>query len=379
MGLIVAATAAPAGEPRAESAKSDKTSVYVGTYTQRGSKGIYLAHLGLSSGELRLDGLAGEVVNPSFLAIHPNRRFIYAIGEVGQFAGGKGGAVSAFAIDPESEKLTLLNQKSSRGPGPCHVVIDKSGKNALVANYGGGSVACLPIGEDGWLGDATSFIQHQGSSVNPQRQKGPHAHSINLDPANRFAFAPDLGLDRIKVYAFDAARNTLTPHDPSASVTPGSGPRHFDFHPNGRFAYAINELASTITAFQYEGDRGLLQTIQSAVSTLPDGFDGKNTTADIHVHPSGKFVYGSNRGHDSIAIFAVDSTTGKLTAIGHQSTQGKTPRNFGIDPSGAYLLAANQDTDNVVAFRIDAATGKLRPTGQSIHVPMPVCVKFFVR
>lgn len=377
MGIIVTATiAASAGEQRSGSAKSDKISVYVGTYTQRGSKGVHLAHLHLSSGELRLDGLAGEVVNPSFLAIHPNRRFLYAIGEVGQFAGGKGGAVSAFAIDPESGKLTLLNQKSSRGPGPCHVVVDKSGKNALVANYGGGSVACLPIGEDGRLGDATSFIQHQGSSVNPQRQKGPHAHSINLDPDNRFAFAPDLGLDRIKAYAFDAARNTLTPHDPSASVTPGSGPRHFDFHPNGRFAYAINELASTITAFQYEADRGLLQTVQAAASTLPDGFDGKNTTADIHVHPSGKFVYGSNRGHDSIAIFAVDSATGKLTPVGHQSTQGKTPRNFGIDPTGAYLLAANQDTDNVVVFRIDVATGKLEPTGQSIRVPMPVCVKF---
>lgn len=375
MGFIVAATAASAGEQKAESAKSDKTSVYVGTYTQRGSKGIYLAHLDTNSGELRLEGLAGEVVNPSFLAIHPNRRFLYAIGEVGQFAGGKGGAVSAFAIDTESGKLNLLNQKSSRGPGPCHVVVDKSGKNALVANYGGGSVACLPIGEDGRLGDATSFIQHQGSSVNPQRQKGPHAHSINLDPANRFAFAPDLGLDWIKIYAFDAARNSLTPHDPSAGVTPGSGPRHFDFHPNGRVAYVINELASTITAFGYDADRGTLQTIQT-VSALPDSFEGKSFTADVHVHPSGKYVYGSNRGHDSIAIFAVDSATGKLTPIGHESTEGKTPRNFGIDPTGAYLLAANQDTDNIVVFRIDPATGKLSPTGQSIRVPMPVCVKF---
>lgn len=377
MGFVLAATvAASAGEQGTTPEKSGNASVYIGTYTQRGSKGIYLAHLDLTSGKLNLEGVAGEVVNPSFLAIHPNRRFLYAIGEVGQFAGGQGGAVSAFAIDPESGKLALLNQKSSRGPGPCHVVVDKSGKNALVANYGGGSVACLPIGEDGQLGDATSFIQHEGSSVNPQRQKGPHAHSINLDPANRFAFAPDLGLDKIMSYRFDAAKHLLTPNDPpAAAVAPGSGPRHFDFHPNGRFAYAINELASTITALEYDAERGTFQTLQT-VSALPDGFEGKSFTADVHVHPSGKFVYGSNRGHDSIAIFAVDTSTGKLSAIGHQSTQGKTPRNFGIDPTGAYLLAANQDTDNVVVFRIDAATGKLSPTGQSIRVRMPVCVKF---
>jgi 6-phosphogluconolactonase len=378
MGFVAASVAASAGEQEAGPEKSGTVSVYIGTYTQRGSKGIYLAHLDMKGGELRLNGLAGEVVNPSFLAIHPNRRFLYAIGEVGQFAGGKGGAVSAFAIDPESGKLRLLNQKSSRGSGPCHVVVDKSGTNALVANYGGGSVACLPIGEDGHLGDATSFIQHKGSSVNPQRQKGPHAHSINLDPANRFAFAPDLGLDKIMICRFDAVQHVLIPNDPPAAVAPGSGPRHFDFHPNGRFAYAINELASTVTAFEYDGDRGTLQTMQT-VSTLPDGFDGKSFTADVHVHPSGKFVYGSNRGHDSIAIFAVDSATGKLAAIGCESTQGKTPRNFGIDPTGAYLLAANQDTDNVVVLRIDAATGKLEPTGESIRVPMPVCVKFLVR
>ncbi len=212
--------------------------------------------------------------------------------------------------------------------------------------------------------------------MDPQRQDAPHAHSINLDAANRFAFAPDLGLDKVMIYRFDAAQSTLTPNDPpAAAVAPGSGPRHFAFHPNGRLAYAINELASTITAFEYDAGRGTLQTLQT-VSTLPDGFEGKSFTADVHVHPSGKFVYGSNRGHDSIAAFAVDEATGKLTAIGHQSTEGKTPRNFGIDPTGAYLLAANQDTDNVVVFRIDAGSGKLQPTGQSIRVPMPVCVKF---
>ena len=376
--LCAAATFAASAVAGEEAAKSGKAWVYIGTYTQRGSQGIYLARLDLASGKLSLEGLAGEVVNPSFLALHPNRKFLYAVGEVGQFAGGKGGAVSAFALNPETGKLTLLNQKSSRGAGPCHIVIDPTGKNALVANYGGGSVACLPIADDGRLGDAASFFQHEGSSVNRRRQEAPHAHSINLDPANRFAFAPDLGIDKIMIYRFDPATHRLEPNDPpAAAVAPGSGPRHFDFHPSARFAYGINELASTITAFEYEAGRGALKTIQT-VSTLPEGFQGANTTADIHVHPSGKFVYGSNRGHDSIAMFTVDLATGKLTSLGHQATQGKTPRNFGIDPTGAFLLAANQDTDNVVVFRIDAATGKLEPSGQSIRVPMPVCVKFLV-
>ena len=373
-----AATFAASAVEAGEAARSAMAWVYIGTYTQRGSEGIYLARLELGGGKLSLEGLAGKVVNPSFLAFHPSGRFLYAVGEVGQFAGGKGGAVSAFALDPKTGKLALLNQKSSRGAGPCHIVIDSTGKNALVANYGGGSVACLPIGDDGRLGDAASFVQHEGASVNRRRQEGPHAHSINLDPANRFAFAPDLGIDKIMIYRFDPAAHRLEPNDPpAAAVAPGSGPRHFDFHPSARFAYAINELASTITVFQCEADRGALKAIQT-VSTLPEGFEGNNTTADIHVHPSGKFVYGSNRGHDSIAVFAVDSATGKLTPLGHQATQGKTPRNFGIDPTGAFLLAANQDTDNVVVFRIDSATGKLTPTGQSIRVPMPVCVKFLL-
>ncbi len=382
MGVAACSVAAVLGGTTVqgnEAVQSDNAWVYIGTYTQRGSKGIYLARLDLASGKLSLEGLAGEVVNPSFLALHPSGKYLYAVGEVGQFAGGMGGAVSAFAIDPETGKLALLNQKSSRGAGPCHIVIDRTGKNALVANYGGGSVACLPIADDGQLGDAISFFQHEGSSVNPRRQERPHAHSINLDPANRFAMAPDLGIDKIMIYRFDAAAHRLEPNNPpAAAVAPGSGPRHFAFHPTARYAYGINELASTITAFEYDAARGALTTLQT-ISTLPEGFQGNNTTADIHVHPSGKFVYGSNRGHDSIAIFAVDLATGKLTAVGHEPTQGKTPRNFGIDPSGTFLLAANQDSDNVVAFRIDQATGKLEPTGQSIRVPMPVCVKFLLR
>jgi 6-phosphogluconolactonase len=378
LALLAAGLLPPAAAPAqtAEAKGSGAMRVYIGTYTERGSRGVYLASLDLATGRLELDGVAAELVNPSFVAIHPSQRYLYAIGEIGEFNGEKGGAVSALAIDPASGKLTLLNQKSSRGVGPCHVSVDRSGKVALVANYGGGSVACLPIAADGSLGDATAFIQHQGSSANPQRQEGPHAHSINVDPANRFAFVADLGLDKVFSYRLDATRGLLAANDPPCvKLAAGDGPRHFAFHPSGRYAYVINEMHSTVTGFRYDADRGALETIES-VTTLPAGFSGSSSTAEVQVHPSGKFLYGSNRGHDSIAVFAIDSETGKLTPLGHTSTQGKTPRNFGIDPTGHWLLAANQDSGSIVAFRIDQETGKLSPTGQSISVPMAVCVKF---
>jgi 6-phosphogluconolactonase len=378
LGLLAAGTVLPAAARADDRATKGPGTlwVYIGTYTQRGSRGIYRAELDLAAGRLESLRLAAEVVNPSFLAIHPSHKFLYAVGEVGDFAGGKGGAVSALAIDPASGGLSLLNQKSSRGSGPCHVVVDRSGKFVLVANYGGGSVACLPIRPDGSLGDATAFVQHAGSSVDPRRQKGPHAHSVNLDRANRFAFVGDLGLDKVMIYRFDAAQGTLAANDPPwAKVAPGAGPRHFAFHPNGRFAYVINEMHSTVTGFSYDADRGALETI-GTVSTLPEGFSGSSTTAEVQVHPSGKFLYGSNRGHDSIAVFAIDADTGKLTPVGHASTQGKAPRNFGIDPTGRWLLAANQDSDSIVVFRIDGQTGKLLSLGPGLRVPMPVCVKF---
>jgi 6-phosphogluconolactonase len=378
LGLLATGLFSPAGSRAdAQAAEGPGTMwVYIGTYTQRGSQGIYRADFDLATGRLESPRLAAEVVNPSFLAIHPSHKFLYAVGEVGDFAGGKGGAVSALAVDPASGRLSLLNQKSSRGAGPCHVAVDRSGKFVLVANYGGGSVACLPIQSDGSLGDATSFVQHAGSSVDRQRQEGPHAHSVNLDPANRFAFVADLGLDKVFIYRFDADRGTLSANDPPwAKVAPGAGPRHFAFHPSGRFAYVINEMHSTVTALGYDADRGALETI-GTVSTLPEGFSGSSTTAEVQVHPSGKFLYGSNRGHDSIAVFAIDPDTGKLTAAGHASTQGKAPRNFGIDPAGRWLLAANQDSDSIVVFRIDGETGKLLSMGPGIRVPMPVCVKF---
>jgi 6-phosphogluconolactonase len=357
-------------------ASTTKFRVYVGTYTRGESRGIYLLELSLPRGELVDRGLAAEIENPSFLAIHPNRRWLYAVGETSTFRGAAGGAVSALEIDAGTGKLALLNQQSSLGGAPCHIVVDPAGRHVLVANYTGGSVVALPIGDDGRLGEATAFVQHRGASVDPQRQRGPHAHSINLDAAGRFAVAADLGLDQLLVYRFDAQRGTLQPNDPPfATVAPGSGPRHFAFHPSGRYAYAINEMASTITAFSYDAQRGTLKELHT-ISTLPEGFSGRNTTAEVQVHPSGRFVYGSNRGHNSLAIFRVDEATGRLTAAGHQPSGGSTPRNFGIDPTGQYLLAANQESHNVVLFRIDPQSGALEPTGQQVKVPLPVCVKF---
>ena len=350
--------------------------VYIGTYTSGASEGIYTCELDLATGELTSPRLAGAAVNPSFLALHPSRPLLYAVGEIADFADGDSGAVSAFAIDPATGQLTALNQQSSKGAGPCHLVVDATGGSVLVANYGSGSVASLPIGRDGSLGEAASAIQHTGSSVIPGRQAGPHAHSINLDAANRFAVAADLGLDKMLVYRFDAKRSTLTANDPPATrVAPGGGPRHFAFHPSGRFAYVNNEITSSVTAFAYNADRGVLTELQT-LSTLPDGFDGNNSTAEVQVHPSGRFLYCSNRGHNSLAIFTIYRQTGRLTHVGNESTGGRTPRNFGIDPTGRYILAANQASDSVVVFRVNNETGQLTPTGHTIDVPTPVCVKF---
>lgn len=372
--LAVSAPEGTAGEDRPES-----LAVYFGTYTQRGSRGIYVSRMDLRTGRLSPPELAAESEQPSFLALHPSGRFLYAVNEIAEFRGERAGSVSAFAVDAASGRLSLLDRRSSRGAGPCHLVVHPSGRWLLVANYGGGSAAVLPIREDGRLGDATGFVQHHGSSVNPRRQEAPHAHCVQTDPTGRFAFVADLGLDRVMIYRFDAGQGTLTPNEPpAAAVEPGSGPRHFTFLPRAggpRFAYVINELASTITAFRYRPRRGALEPVQT-VSTLPVGFSGSNSTAEVQAHPSGRFLYGSNRGHDSIAGFRVDPESGRLTPIGHTPTRGRTPRNFGIDPTGRYLLAANQDSDSVVVFRIDPESGALVETGQTITVPMPVCVKF---
>jgi 6-phosphogluconolactonase len=371
------AAAGPAAQPSAPADRPQARAmrVYVGTYTGPKSKGIYQVRLDLATGALGTPELAGEAVNPSFLDLHPSGRFLYAVSEVSGPAGKPAGAVSAFAIAADTGKLTLLDTRPTGGAGPCYVSVDRQGRTALAANYGSGSVCVMPIGTGGELAEAAAFIQHAGSGPNSKRQAGPHAHCIDLDPAGRFALVADLGLDKVLVYRFDSARGSLAANDPpAAAVAPGSGPRHVAFHPNGRFVYVINEMASTITAFSYDGERGTLSQLQT-VPTLPADWRGASSTAEIQVHPSGRFVYGSNRGHDSIAIFAVNAD-GTLKALGHQPSGGKTPRCFGMDPTGAYLLAANQGTDNLVVFRIDRQSGGLSPTGVAAAVPSPVCVKF---
>lgn len=351
--------------------------VYTGSYSESKDPGIQVFQLELNTGGLTRIGGASGVKNPSFLAIHPSKKFIYSVAEIGDFDGRKVGAVSAFSLDERGVPV-LMNSQGSEGQGPCHVSIDKAGKNALVANYGSGSVGVIPIESDGKLAKPSCGIQHKGMlGPNAQRQEGPHAHSINLDGANRFAFVADLGLDKILVYAFDGEKGSLVAHEPPAcAMAPGSGPRHFAFHPGGKYAYVSGELTSTVIALTYDQEKGQLKEQQS-LSTLPCEVKG-NTTAEIQVSPDGKFVYVSNRGHNSVAVFAVDEMSGKLKAVGHCPTGGKTPRNFGIDPSGRYLIVANQDSNNIVVFKIDPVTGMPSPTGHQVEVSKPTCVKFLM-
>jgi 6-phosphogluconolactonase len=356
----------------------EKYLVYVGTYTEEGSKskGIYAYRFDPATSELSPIGLVAETINPSFLAVHPNHRFLYAANEVTHYKGQNSGAVSAFVIDHATGKLTFLNEVTSHGADPCYLTVDKSGKYVLVANYTGGSVATFPLFEDGRLGEASAVVQHSGHGKNPERQEGPHAHSIDLSPDNRFALVDDLGLDELLVYRFDNAKGSLTPSDPRfAKLDPGAGPRHFAFHPNGKFAYVISEMQGSVTVFAYDPASGALHSLQT-ISTLPKDFTGAIENAEIEVHPSGKFLYASNRGHDSIAVFAIDANKGTLTLVDYVPTGGKTPRSFEIDPTGSLLFAANQDSNTIVVFRIDAQTGRLTPSGKMLEVSKPVCVKF---
>ena len=372
---LLTVTLAPGAAFAASPGKAKSYLVYLGTYTTGSSKGIYAYRFSPSTGDLAPLGLVAETPSPSYLAADRKGNFLYAVNEVDNFEGKKAGSVSAFRLDRVSGKLTFLNTVSTRGDGPCHLMVDKTGKTLLVANYGGGSVAAFPIGADGRLGAAAGFDQHAGTGANPERQTGPHAHCANISPNNKFAMVADLGLDKVFVYKLDPAKAALTPNDPPfASVAAGAGPRHFDFHPNGRHAYAINELQSTVTAFDYDGKRGALKEIQT-VSTLPPDFKGSSSTAEIFVHPSGRFLYGSNRGHDSIAVFSIDAE-GKLKLLEDVSTLGQVPRGFAIDPTGRYLVAANQKTDNVVVYKIDGSTGRLSPTGKTVSLGSPVSVMF---
>jgi 6-phosphogluconolactonase len=366
LAALTVATAAP---------KADLW-LFVGTYTSEKSRGIYTCRFNPDSGQISVEGLAAETPNPTFLAIHPNKRFLYAANEISNFEAKQAGAVSAFAIDA-SGRLTPLNQQSSGGPGPCHLVVDATGKYVLVANYSGGSIASLPILPDGRLGTAVAFVQHKGASVNAERQEAPHAHSINLDTSNRRAYVADLGLDKLLVYDFDASTGALKANPAlTANQRPGAGPRHMAFDHKGHFAYVINELDSTITTFAHDNSEGSLQALQT-VSTLPFSWTNQNNTAEIEVHPGGKYVYGSNRGHDSIAIYSIEGK-GLLKPVDFPFAMGKNPRNFTIDPSGQFLLVANQSSDVIIVFRIDESTGKLTDTGYKVGIGAPVCLKFLV-
>jgi 6-phosphogluconolactonase len=355
--------------------------VYVGTYTNKSnSKGIYAYTFDPGTGKLTPLGVAAESEDPSFLAVHPSEKYLYAVNEIDHFGAQKSGAVSAFSINAKTGKLTLLNQAATRGAGPCHISLDKSGKFALVANYDGGSIASFPVHDDGTLGEAAAFVQHSGSSVNKERQEGPHAHWIGTSPDNRFVLAADLGLDEVLVYRFSAAKGTLAPNTPPyARLNPGSGPRHFAFHPNGKFAYVLAELEDSVTALAYNASNGSLSPLQtvSALSTLREGYKGPKEAAEIAVHPNGKFLYASNRGGlDTISAFSIEPAKGTLHLKNEYPTMGKTPRNFAIDPTGKFLLAANQESNNIVTFRIDMTTGALTPTGDIAEAPAPVCITF---
>lgn len=349
---------------------------YIGTYTGKKSKGIYAYQFTPATGKMTPIGLVAEITSPSFLAVHPNGKFLYAANETNTFQGQRTGSLSAFSIDPATHQLKLLNEVSSKGSGPCHVAIDHTGKWLFTANYNSGSVAAFPIHDDGTLGEASSFVQHTGSSADKSRQKGPHAHDVTISPDNRFVLVNDLGLDEILIYRLDASKGTLTPNDPPfGKVAPGSGPRHFAFGKGAKFGYAINEMALTVTTFQYDAAKGSLTEVQTS-PTQPEPFAGEKSGAEIAVDPTGKFLYASNRGPDSIAVFRIDAKTGKLTAIERAPTQGKTPRSFAIDPTGKYLIAANQDSDNLVVFHLDTNSGRLTPAGQTLEVGAPVCVVF---
>lgn len=342
--------------------------VYVGTYTSGDSKGIYQLEFDDSTGATSLAGLAVEAKNPSFLAVHPTMPVLYACSELENGAG-----VAAFAVDAASGRLTLMNGQPAGGSA-CHVAVSGNGRYAAVANYGAGSCSVYPVEASGALGSAIGTFQHEGSSVHPQRQTAPHAHSANFDASGRFVIVPDLGIDKLMIYKI--AGESVAPNDPPfAGVAAGSGPRHFDFHPTEPWAYVVNELGNTVTAFRWDGEKGVLETLGSA-GTLPEDFAGENTTAHIEVHPSGKFLYASNRGHDSIAVFAIDQSTGMITAKGQTKTGGKTPRNFTQDPSGKFLLAANQNSNDIFVFKIDQDSGALTATGTRIEVPAPVCLVF---
>jgi len=358
--------------------------MYAGTYTNTGSKGIYVYSYDSDSGKIESLGPAAETENPSFLVPDSAGKHLYAVNETQRYKGEASGAVTAFAIDKKTGKLTALNQVASRGADPCYISFGRSGKYVLVANYTGGNVAVFPLVQDGHIGEASSVLEDQGPvGPNKERQEKAHAHWIETSAHNRFAYVADLGLDRVLIYKFDEAKGSLSRGESSGSPTenffsaalaPATGPRHVAFSADGNFMYVLGELDSTVTVFANDAKESY-RSIQK-ISSLPAGFEGKNDAAEIVLHPSGKFLYTSNRGDDSIAVFAVDRASGKLTFVQRIPSGGKTPRNFAIDPPGTHLLVANEESGNIVEFGIDQATGKLSAVGEVAKVPSPVCLVF---
>jgi 6-phosphogluconolactonase len=367
-------------DPPLAIAKGGKSIVYIGTFRGDTSKGIYAWRFDSDTGVMEPLGLVAEASRPLFLALHPNRRFLYAVSRPSPIERKHIGVVLAYSIDSNSGKLTALNSMPSGGIDPAYISVDKTGSNVLVANYGSnggeGAVAVFPIKKDGRLAGASDSVQYTGTGVHPQRQQGPHSHAIDSAPDNRFVIVTDLGLDKLFVYRFDSRQGKLKANDPwFAALQPGAGPRHIVFHPGGRWLYVVNEIQSTITTFAYDASAGTLKQLQT-LATLPKDFSGASSAAEIRIHPNRKFIYSLNRGHDSVASFAIDAQTGMLTPIELVSTGGKTASNFNIDPSGSWLIAANQGSDSLVVFRLDPNTGKLKATGKSFSVGTPSCVSF---
>lgn len=372
--LIVSAIGMALGFSTFSRAQSGKETLYVGTYSVRGSEGIYVFEFDRKAGTMQPVQAVSNAKSPSFLALHPSGNYLYSVNEAAETGPNKAGVVSAYSVDRATGKLRFLSSQSSVGNGPCHVSIDQTGQTAFVSNYGGGNLAVLPIRADGTLGVSTEHIQNTGKGPNTLRQEKPHVHSATLSPDNRFVYVADLGTDKLHSFEVDAKASKIKPaQTPFMTVKPGSGPRHFTFHPNGKYAYLVEELTSSVAIFSRNAQTGGLTLLQDGISTLPAGFSGQNTSADIHIDPSGRFLYQSNRGANTLAVFAIGGD-GKLTKVGDQPTQGKTPRNFLIDPKGEFVFVAHQDTDNITIFRRDRQTGKLTYTGQSVKVPAPVCI-----
>lgn len=366
---------------------SKKMCVFIGTYThpirfgtgqlfEGKGKGIYCYELNMETGELTYLNETSGVVNPSYIALDSKHGHLYAVNELKEFEGQASGAVSAFSVDPDTYKLTFLNQKPTGGTDPCHVIVSPDDTHIFVSNFMSGSFSVFPVKADGSLDDASQFVQHEGSSINPKRQTGPHAHSTIFSPDGKYAFIPDLGMDKLMAYAPDYTTGKVAAGPvPYYATQPGSGPRHCVFHKNGKFCYLINELRCTISALKYNAKEGSFEVLQTVPSVVgDDGFAGENSCADIQITPNGKFVYGSNRGHDSIIAYKIDETTGKLTYVSMTSSGGGTPRNFAIEPTGRFLLVGNQDTDNILVFEIDQVTGGLTKVFEA-SVPTPVCIR----